>query len=80
MSNPLLGGSTIIESISLKESILSSTFPSKKEILEIWFNSLQILAETIEDGSTSTPITWSTYLEISIPIVPVPQYKSKTFW
>ncbi len=78
-SKPALGGSTIVTSkFCFKLFTNFDVSPQIKSILSILFNFLFFSASKMAYLLISIPITFLQYLLKYIPILPVPQYKSKT--
>lgn len=73
-------GGSIMMLVGLRFSFFVS-FPASPQINSIFVILLRVafsLAFFIASSFFSIPITFLTFLLINIPIVPVPQYKSKT--
>ncbi len=82
LSNPFLGGSTnttsgFIFSFSIILGKTSSTSPAKNSILLILFILAFSFASSIACLTISIPYTFLKCFDANIPIVPIPQYKSK---
>ena len=83
LSNPFLGGSTIIISgticfLFIKSSNTISTSPAKNSVLSILFIFAFSFASFIASSTISIPYTFFAYFAINNEMVPIPQYKSKT--